>query len=95
MRMKEIERASLMRIASDIIHVDAIIDLRELSFLENIRQKYHITQEDERKSFMLTLQEAVSCLQESQESLQQDLVGDMRNYYTSHNTSFVLICCHF
>ena len=43
MRMKEIERASLMRIASDIIHVDAIIDLRELSFLENIRQKisYH------------------------------------------------------
>lgn len=83
MRMKEIERASLMRIASDIIHVDAIIDLRELSFLENIRQKYHITQEDERKSFMLTLQEAVSCLQESQESLQQDLVGDMRKMIVS------------
>ncbi len=83
--MKEIERASIMRIASDLIRADAIIDLRELSFLDKIRSKYGISVEDERKSFSITLQEAVSCLQASQESLLQDFLGDMSGAIMSDN----------
>ncbi len=81
--MKQIERSSVMRIASDIIMADDMIDLRELSLLGNIRSKYGITADDEKLSFSTTLEEAVSNLQLSSESLRQDFLGDMENIIMS------------
>ena len=40
--MKQAERASIMRIVSDLIEADGIIDTRELLFLESLREKYGI-----------------------------------------------------
>lgn len=74
-----------MRVASDVVRADAIIDLRELTFLDGIREKYGITESDEKKSFSLTLADAIHTLQESSESLQQDFLGDMTNVIMSDN----------
>lgn len=40
--MKQAERASIMRIVSDLIEADGIIDTRELLFLDSLREKYGI-----------------------------------------------------
>ena len=45
--MKQIERASIVRIVSDLIKADGIIDTREIEFLDVLREKYAITKEDE------------------------------------------------
>ena len=45
--MKQCERAGIMRIVSDIVKADSIIDLREIECLDRIREKYRITKEDE------------------------------------------------
>ena len=45
--MKQIERASIVRIVSDLIKADGIIDTREIDFLDVLREKYAITKEDE------------------------------------------------
>ena len=45
--MKQTERASIIRIVSDMVKADAIIDMQEIEFLNSIRQKYNIKREDE------------------------------------------------
>ena len=45
--MKQIERASIMRIVSDMVIADAIIDVREIEFINSIKNKYSIKKEDE------------------------------------------------
>lgn len=45
--MKQNERAGIMRIVSDIVKADSIIDLREIDYLDGIKDKYRITKEDE------------------------------------------------
>lgn len=74
--MRQAERASIMRIASDLIQADGIIDTREISFLETLRDRYSIKKEDEVLAVSCTLQEAISTLKDSAESLKQDLLGD-------------------
>lgn len=74
--MRQAERASIMRIASDLIQADGIIDTREISFLETLRDRYSIKKEDEMIAVSCTLQEAISTLKDSADSLKQDLLGD-------------------
>ncbi len=76
--MKKKEKASIFRIASNIIRADAVINLHELDFLDQLKMKYDITAEDEHKSFSMTLEDAVSCLQQSTSCLQMDFLGDMQ-----------------
>ncbi len=45
--MRQSERASIMRIVSDLIEADGIIDAREIIFLDSLREKYGIKKEDE------------------------------------------------
>ena len=52
--MKQVERASIMRIVSDLIKADGIIDSREISVLQRIREKYGIKKEDEILSTSIT-----------------------------------------
>lgn len=44
--MKQEERTSIMRIVSDLIKADAIIDTREIKFLMSIKEKYGIKRDD-------------------------------------------------
>lgn len=84
--MKQIERASIMRIVSDMIKADAIIDMQEIEFLNGIRQKYNIKRDDEIIAETLTLAEAFQVLKETQESFKQDIWGDFRGMVFSDNT---------
>lgn len=84
--MKQIERASIMRIVSDLIKADAIIDIQEIEFLNGIRQKYNIKRDDEIIAETLTLAEAFQVLKETQESFKQDIWGDFRGMVFSDNT---------
>lgn len=83
--MKQIERASIMRIVSDIVKADAIIDMREIFFMNSIRQKYNIRKEDEIIADTLTLAYALQTLKDTQESIRQDIWGDIRAMMTSGN----------
>ena len=76
--MKQTERTSIMRIVSDMIKSDSIIDTREVEFVNGIKQKYNITQEDEIAADSITMSDAFHVLQDANESLQQDLWGDLQ-----------------
>ena len=75
-----------MRIVSDMIKADAIIDMQEIEFLNGIRQKYNIKRDDEIIAETLTLAEAFQVLKETQESFKQDIWGDFRGMVFSDNT---------
>lgn len=45
--MRQIERASVVRIVSDLIKADGIIDIREIDFFDALKEKYGIIEEDE------------------------------------------------
>ena len=83
--MKQSERASIMRIVSDMVKADAIIDIKEIDFLNEIRNKYGIKHDDEMLADSLTLSEAISILKDSSVSLRQDLWGDFRGMALSDN----------
>ena len=74
-----------MRIASDMIKADAIIDMQEIKFLNDIRQKYNIRREDERMADSLTLSDAFQTLKDTPESLKQDIWGNLRGMALSDN----------
>ena len=83
--MKQIERASIMRIVSDMVKADSIIDMQEIEFLNGIRQKYNIKREDEVLADTLTLADAFQTLKDTQDSLKQDIWGDFRGMAISDN----------
>lgn len=60
--MKQEERTSIMRIVSDLIKADAIIDTREINFLMSIKEKYGIKRDDERYVSNITLSQAIRIL---------------------------------
>ena len=66
-----------MRILSDMISADEIIDAREISFLYSLKEKYNIKKDDEFQSVSMTLSQAVSILKESPEGMVHDLLGDL------------------
>lgn len=74
--MKQAERASIIRIVSDIIKSDAIIDIRELNALMAVKERYAIKKEDEAVSASYTLADAINALTISNEGLRNDLLGD-------------------
>ena len=83
--MKQIERASIMRIVSDMVKADAIIDMKEIEFLNTVRQKYGIKHEDEIMADSLTMAEAFHTLMEAPDSLRQDIWGDFQGMALSDN----------
>lgn len=74
--MKQSERASIMRIVSDLIEADGIIDTREIIFLDTLREKYGIKKEDEVLAASYTFSEALNCLLQSDDSFKHSLIVD-------------------
>ncbi|MBR3455559.1 MAG: hypothetical protein IKH26_09580 [Bacteroidaceae bacterium] len=83
--MKQTERASLMRIVSDMVKADAIIDMQEMEFLNDIRLKYNIRQDDEQIADTFTLADAFQILQKSPKSLKQDIWSVFKGVALSDN----------
>lgn len=73
--MKQTERASIFRIVADLIIADAIIDIREMETLGDIREKYAIKQGDETLGASYTLARAVKTLLEAPKSIRDELMS--------------------
>lgn len=74
--MRQIERASIVRIVSDLIKADGIIDTREIDFLDALRVKYAITKEDEIFAESCTLAKALETISTFNEETKHSLVND-------------------
>ncbi len=83
--MKEIERAAIMRVVSDVIRADNIIDVREMSFLDEIRIRYGITFADQQKAFTMSLASAIEAIQLSNDELKQCFVEEIKAAVMSDN----------
>ena len=77
--MKQEERTSIMRIVSDLIKADAIIDTREIKFLMSIKEKYGIKRDDERYVSNMTLSQAIRILVQAPENLKSEFLNDCMN----------------
>ena len=73
-----------MRIVSDIVKADSIIDLREIDYLDGIKDKYRITK-DEAMGDSMTLSDAVCLLKNLSPGLIHDIIGDFYNLALSDN----------
>lgn len=69
--MKQSERAAMMRIISDLLKADGIIDSRELNYLDDVRSAYGITRADEAAADLLTFAEAVNILKHTDDAFHQ------------------------
>ena len=69
-----------MRIVSDIVKADSIIDLREIDYLDGIKDKYRITKEDEAMGDSMTLSDAVCLLKNLSPNLIHDIIGDFLQF---------------
>lgn len=74
--MRQTERAGIMRVVTDLIETDGILDTREMTFLHALRSKYGIQKEDEIMATSLSLAQALNELAHSDAGLRQDLLGD-------------------
>lgn len=83
--MKQIERASIMRIVSDIVKSDLIIDMQEIAFLSGIRDKYNIRRDDEIIADSLTMAEAFRNLRQLPDSIKKDIWEDLKEMATIDN----------
>lgn len=83
--MRQSERASIMRIVSDLIEADGIIDAREIIFLDSLREKYGIKKEDEVAAASYTFAAALNELLLADDSLKHDLIGDFNQTAMSDN----------
>ena len=99
--MKQVERASIMRIVSDLIKADGIIDSREISVLQSIREKYGIKKEDEVLSTSITLASAIAMLKDWDDGSKHNLMTNFLQLVMSDNYCdrsealliLVLRCC--
>lgn len=77
--MNRDERSSVMRIMSDIINADGIIDSREIDSLSAMCSKYCIKDDDKINAINITLSQAVRTLQSSFSCPGHDILGDIKN----------------
>lgn len=98
--MRQSERASIFRVASDLIKADAIIDMREIEVFDSIREKYAIKKEDEVVGLSYTLEDAVNKIQKSSNCLQNDLMSTlnkiaMSDKFCAREEALLLISLQF
>lgn len=72
--MKQSERASIVRVLTDLIKADSIIDEGEMSFYAKLKVEYHISREDEISASFMTLADAVMTLENSSVQLRSALM---------------------
>ena len=62
--MKREEKVAIVRILTDLIKADAIIDAGEMNQYAKLKNKYNISKEEEIESIKVTLAEALKIISE-------------------------------
>ena len=83
--MNQRERAGIMRIVTDILRADAVIDLKEIEFLNDIKHKYKIGKDDELTADSITLSEAFAIMHNLDDAEKSDICNDFRSIIFSNN----------
>lgn len=83
--MKQSERSSIMRVLTDLIQADGIIDTREIECLESLRTKYGLRKDDEVQSVSYSLARALNELAQADEQLRRTLLSDVMSLTMSDN----------
>lgn len=83
--MKQDERASIVKIISDLIKADGIIDTREIDFLDDLRAKYGIKKEDEVLAESHSLANALNIIASTDEKFRHNLMNDFNKVAMSDN----------
>lgn len=60
--MKKQTRIAIVRIITDLIKADSVIDLREMEFFTEVKSRYRISKEEEMQAMECTLAEAIDVL---------------------------------
>ena len=84
--VRQVERASIMRLVSEMVKADAVIDIKELEFLNEIRLKYNIRREDEVMANSFTMADAFKTLKAMPKSLKNDVWGTFKGMALSDKT---------
>lgn len=74
--MKREEKVAIVRILTDLIKADAIIDAGEMNQYAELKNKYNISKEEEIESIKVTLAEALKIISESDLDLKRGLYSD-------------------
>lgn len=75
-----------MRLVSEMVKADAVIDMKELEFLNVIRLKYNIRREDEVMTNSFTMADAFKTLKAMPKSLKSDVWGTFKGIALSDRT---------
>ena len=74
--MKREERVAIVRILTDLIKADAIIDSGEMKKYAELKVKYNISKEDEIQSSKISLEDALTIISESSSKFKSGLYTD-------------------
>lgn len=74
--MKNLERTAIVRVFSDLIKADRIIDTGEMAFYDAMRKKYGFKQSNEVEAQSMNFADAVAVLKKSDESLRMEILAD-------------------
>lgn len=83
--MKQSEKASIMRIVTDLIKADGNIDTQVVLLLDALREKYGIKKEDETLASCYTLYKALDELSHAENRLKHELLNDLLSMAMSDN----------
>lgn len=94
--MKNSEKAAAVRIFSDLIKADRIIDTGEMVFYDSMRRKYSFSKDNEVEAMSMSFAGAVSVLRNSDENLHSEILADCANAtisdgFCAHSEALLLI----
>lgn len=84
--MKAVERAAIVRIMTDLIKADRIIDIREMNLYDTLRKKYSLQNDDECNATSMTLGKAINTLVKVPNDIKNELMAD---FYALSNCDFL------
>lgn len=72
-------KSAISRIMSDLVKLDSLITADELKFLDQVHEKYDVTDQDRKMGFYMTIEEAFSILSSQQERFRKDFFQLMKD----------------
>lgn len=77
--MKRDEKIAIVRLASDLITADTVIDVGEMDFYASLRDDFRLSRREETEARSISLAEAVATLSGSAADLRSDIIGRCRS----------------
>ena len=72
-------KSAISRIMSDLVKLDSLITADELRFLDQVHEKYDVTNQDRKMGFYMPLEEAFSILASQPEKFRRDFFQQMKD----------------